>query len=139
MNRADFQRLAGLRVEEAKILLDQGYYSGAYYLAGYAVECALKACIARQTKRHDFPPAPDVVRNMYVHDLARLLKQAQLEAAHKSQRDANPQFRDNWDVVKDWSERSRYDYDISERRARDLYAAVTDRRNGVLSWLKKYW
>ena len=46
MNRADFQRLADVRIDEAGVLLAAGRWSGAYYLAGYAVECALKACIA---------------------------------------------------------------------------------------------
>ena len=55
MNRYDLQKLSRLRVREAKVLLDNKCYEGAYYLLGYAVECALKACIARQTKAFDFP------------------------------------------------------------------------------------
>ncbi len=50
MNRSDFQRLTRLRLDEAKVLLANERYQGAYYLIGYAVECALKACIAKQTK-----------------------------------------------------------------------------------------
>jgi HEPN domain-containing protein len=50
MNRTDLQQLAELRIKEARILLDGDSYSGAYYLAGYAIECALKACIAKRTK-----------------------------------------------------------------------------------------
>src|SRR3712207_6924003 len=45
-----------LRLAEARALLDAGFPDGAYYLAGYGVECGLKACIARQTRQHDFPP-----------------------------------------------------------------------------------
>jgi hypothetical protein len=55
MNRADLQALADLRVKEATILLDANCFEGAYYLLGYAIECALKACIAKQIKQHDFP------------------------------------------------------------------------------------
>lgn len=55
MNRSDIQILADIRVGEAKALLDLGHWPGAYYLAGYAVECALKACIAKLTKADDFP------------------------------------------------------------------------------------
>jgi HEPN domain-containing protein len=55
MNRADFQKLTQLRLAEAKVLLDSNRYEGAYYLMGYAVECALKSCIAKQTKEYDFP------------------------------------------------------------------------------------
>jgi HEPN domain-containing protein len=45
MNRFDSQKLASLRLREAKALLAAGFPEGAYYLAGYAVECALKACL----------------------------------------------------------------------------------------------
>ena len=55
MNRKDLQRLTRLRLAEARVLLAAAKYDGAYYLAGYAVECALKACIAKQIKRFDFP------------------------------------------------------------------------------------
>lgn len=55
MNRADLQNLAELRINEAKLLLDRGFYQGAYYVAGYAIECALKACIAKKTQQFDFP------------------------------------------------------------------------------------
>jgi hypothetical protein len=65
MNRTDFQKLTELRLNEANTLLGGKCYEGAYYLTGYAVECALKACIAKQTQQHDFP-----IKNsdkIYVH------------------------------------------------------------------------
>jgi len=51
MNRGDFQQLAEEHLRHAKALLDAGLYSGAYYMCGYAVECALKACISRKTNQ----------------------------------------------------------------------------------------
>jgi hypothetical protein len=45
ITRSDFQRLADLRIQEAQGLLGLGHTAGTYYLGGYAVECALKACI----------------------------------------------------------------------------------------------
>ena len=30
-------------------------WDAAYYMIGYCVECALKACIAKQIRRFDFP------------------------------------------------------------------------------------
>jgi len=54
MNRADLQRLTRLRLAEAKVLFDNRRYEGAYYLLGYAIECAFKAYLAKQTKRYDF-------------------------------------------------------------------------------------
>lgn len=55
MKRADFQALSRIRLKETKALLELGFWDGAYYLAGYAVECALKACIAKSTQRYAFP------------------------------------------------------------------------------------
>jgi HEPN domain-containing protein len=55
LKRRDLRELALLRLKEAQVLFANGCWSGAYYLAGYAVECALKACIAKGTERHEFP------------------------------------------------------------------------------------
>jgi hypothetical protein len=38
VNRNDFRELPRARLREAEALLAAGHYSGAYYLAGYAVE-----------------------------------------------------------------------------------------------------
>jgi HEPN domain-containing protein len=78
VNRDEFRELARIRLIEAKVLLDSGHYDGAYYLCGYAVECALKASIARKTSRHDFPPKPNLVRDMYTHNVRDLVFQAGL-------------------------------------------------------------
>jgi hypothetical protein len=78
-NRKDFQMLAALRVRDAKVLLDSDCFEGAYYLLGYAIECALKACIAKQTKRYTFPEK-DFAQKVWTHNLNELLKLAGLEA-----------------------------------------------------------
>ena len=46
MNKRDLEALVDLRVKEAQLLFDNKCYEGAYYLLGYALECAIKACIA---------------------------------------------------------------------------------------------
>ncbi|MCV5491797.1 HEPN domain-containing protein, partial [Escherichia coli] len=55
MNKNDLEALSDTRLNEAKCLLDHGFFHGAYYLCGYAVECALKACIAKSFLQHEFP------------------------------------------------------------------------------------
>jgi hypothetical protein len=55
VDRKDLQELSTVRPKEAAALLKAGLFDGAYYLAGYAVECALKACIAKGTQRYEFP------------------------------------------------------------------------------------
>ena len=75
MNKTDLQQLADDRVLDAEALLTAGRWSGAYYLSGYAVECALKACIAKQTNGHDFPD------KIVVHKLRRIILTELLDLA----------------------------------------------------------
>jgi HEPN domain-containing protein len=139
MNRSDFHKLSEIRIKEAKVLLDLKLYEGAYYLCGYAVECALKACIAKRTQVHDFPPKPQVVRDYYQHDLESLAKLAGLESDLKRRQQSMVQFKASWELTVEWSEEKRYETHINEKSAKALYRAITNPRNGVLVWLKKYW
>lgn len=139
MNRSDFQRLAELRLTEGKALLDAGHYAGAYYLLGYAAECALKACIAKKTRRYDFPPERKDYEEIYTHDLVKLLKQSGQEIAFQKACKTDRILDQNWTTVKDWKETSRYDLNISSSRSRDLYVALNQNSHGVLKWLKKWW
>ncbi len=138
MNRAEFQKLADLRVREAGVLLAAKCYDGAYYLCGYAVECALKACIARKTRRYDFPPPRALVDSYYTHDLSRLLRAAELEKDFAEARATDPALSDKWDILVLWSEQARYARS-SKNQAAELYEAVTDPQHGVLPWLKTHW
>ncbi len=134
--RRDFRTLAELRAKEARVLLRSRSQLGAYYLAGYAVECALKACIAKQRKRFEFPPKRKSVEKMYSHDLDTLLDAADLKAQLEKEITANPGFAANWNTVKDWTSESRYK--TSGLNGRDLYNAVTG-PNGVLPWIRLRW
>jgi len=138
MNRADFQNLALIRLAEAKALLVSGNPNGAYYLAGYVVECALKACIARQTRAEDFPPRPELVREMYTHEPIKLLRQAGLDAALNAQRSSDPAFRDNWAQVVAWTVEKRY-LTFTHPEAQSLLDAIENPTEGVLPWLQQYW
>ena len=132
MNRNDLQKLARIRIKEAKVLLDNGCFEGAYYLAGYAVECALKACIAKKTMRHHFPDK-QLVNQAHTHDLQTLVVVAGLKKAREKRKTSCPQFELNWGVVKDWSEQTRYNSPVSGSVARDFYSAIVSRRDGVLT------
>jgi hypothetical protein len=94
----------------------------------------VKACIAKNTRRYDFPPNQNSIKDIYTHDLAKLIRAAKLEAALDSDRESNILFKNKWDVLKDWNINSRYA--TSGLSARDLYAAVTG-RNGVMQWLRQ--
>jgi hypothetical protein len=139
MNSSDFQKLSAIRLEEAKVLLRNEQYAGAYYLAGYVIECALKACIAAKTKATDFPPKPDVVRDYYKHDLTSLMRTAGLNDYLAMKCQSSIRFRENWGVVEDWTEQTRYETKIDRKKANRIISAISGSRNGVLRWLKKYW
>ena len=117
--------------------MSAGYPDGAYYLAGYAVECALKACIARGTQRHDFPEKKSVDAS-HTHNLKDLIKVANLEMARLDEANRDPRFRNHWDLVQQWSEHSRYRRQGSEK-AQALMEAIGDRKHGVIAWIKRYW
>jgi hypothetical protein len=119
------------------VLLKARCFDGAYYLCGYAVECGLKACIAKATRRGDFPDLEKVKGN-YTHNLPNLIKQAGLEALLQGEMAGDPDFGLNWAVAKEWSEKARYT-EHAEKRARGLYRAVTNRQHGVMRWIRKHW
>lgn len=137
MNRTELQGLARLRLAEANELLTALHPAGAYYLAGYSVECALKACIAKGNRRHDFPDRK-LVNDSYTHDSSRLVRLAGLQVDVDREAAADPAFAVNWTVAKDWSEESRCTLPTATQ-ARDLYDAIAGRRHGVLRWIKRHW
>jgi hypothetical protein len=138
MDRSDLQILAEARVEDAESLLRASRWAAAYYLLGYAVECGLKACAAKQFREHEVPDRT-VVNDFYTHRLDKLLNISGVKAALEAQVAADPQFGWYWNTVRDWSEISRYDHSTTEAKARELFVAVADSSSGVLSWLKSQW
>jgi hypothetical protein len=137
MNRSDLQVLSKLRIDEAEVLLAAGRDAGAYYLAGYAVECALKACVARQVKAGDFPDR-QFANAAFTHDLVALVRASGLETVLDRDRRANPTLDVNWAVVKDWKVETRYKTSVAATQAKDMLGACSG-RNGILAWVKKRW
>jgi HEPN domain-containing protein len=137
MNRNDLQRLAGTRIREAKTLYKAGEYSGAYYLAGYAVECALKACIAKAVQRHDFPEKGHADK-VFTHNLRDLLKLADLNDEMEAAKQASRNFAAGWDEAIKWSEASRYTI-WTRNQAEVLLDAILKRKDGVMPWIKQRW
>lgn len=124
--------LIELRLKEAKILLDQENWDGAYYLVGYAVEFALKVRIIAQLKMSDAFPDKKMADSFFKHELTILRRLARLE----EEMDNDFEISERWGVVKDWSEQSRYEYGKTEKQARGLYEAIVE---GVLPWIKIRW
>jgi HEPN domain-containing protein len=106
MNRIDLQNLAEERLGDAEALLTNSRFGAAYYMVGYAVECGLKACIAKLTKAEDFYDKT-LARKIFVHDLEDLANLAGLDT--KQIGTSDPVFAAYWALVKDWDEESRYE------------------------------
>jgi len=134
---ADLRSLAAMRLLDAKVLLEQAQWSGAYYLAGYAVECGLKACIAREFGKYQMPNL-GLVKDSHIHDLERLINIAKLKSELDLAIASDQSFALNWTLVKDWKETSRYAI-WTEDDARDLFDAISQRGHGVFRWVKQQW
>jgi HEPN domain-containing protein len=136
--RVEFQQLAQERLDEAMALLDFGKWGGAYYLAGYAVELALKACIIKTLMATDAFPDKEFSRNCYTHSLEKLVALAKLDDALKTATKADPSLLTNWALAREWSEEKRYHL-IDKAEAEAFYAAVADAAHGVFPWIKTQW
>lgn len=124
MNRIDLQALAEERLADAQTLLANGRYGAAYYIVGYAVECGLKACIARLTRAEDFYDK-NLARNIFKHDLAELAKLARVDAIIHELEQTDADFERNWAQTSQWSEESRYEIH-TQQEATQMVAAVAE-------------
>jgi HEPN domain-containing protein len=137
VNRRELKELSNIRLREARVLYRARCWDGSYYLAGYAVECALKACIAKATLRYDFP-AKDRVIGSHTHSLGALVNLAGLELIRKARYEEDQVFQEYWDAAVKWSEKSRYERILPEV-AKELLIAVSGKRHGVIPWIKRHW
>jgi len=140
MNRADCQKLAQERIADVKALLAAKRWALAYYVAGYAVECALKACVLVRVagETEVIFSEKRFSERCWTHNLEQLFDCAGLKAAFEADLAADPLLKENWVIVREWSESSRYD-PATKDEAVDLYNGITDKRHGVLTWVKRFW
>jgi HEPN domain-containing protein len=139
VNRAELRQLAEDRILDAKHLLAAGRSSGAYYLAGYAVECGLKACIMALVERTGIIfEEKKFAERCWTHDLKELVKLAALRSVLEAETAANAVLFNNWQVVGAWTEESRY-LQKTQAEAEGLYDAIVNDPHGVLTWIRKYW
>jgi hypothetical protein len=135
--RRDFQQLSEARLRDACILYENNRDSSAYYLAGYSIEFALKACISRQF-RSDEIPEKSFVHAIHTHNPNDLMKVSGLAAEFKDACNTDSRLAASWGIVCNWSESSRY-ANWDHMAAASLLQSITDEKSGVLQWLKKHW
>lgn len=105
IRRAAILRRATKWVKDPQVLLAGRRYEGAYYLCGYAVELALKACICRTLGWAEFPETTNEFKgltSLKTHDLRILLRLSGRERRVKKYHFAD------WSVVVEWSPEMRY-------------------------------
>jgi HEPN domain-containing protein len=139
VNRTTLQRLSNERLEDARSLLAAHQWSGAYYLAGYAVECALKSCVLAHIERTGaIFQDKKFAEKCWTHNLEDLVSLSGLKPDRDAAIAASPKVHAYWLTLRDWSEASRYDIS-TQTGAEDMFLAIEDNADGVLKWLKNYW
>lgn len=137
LKRQELEALSIAKLEDATLLFENGRWSNAYYLAGYAVELALKACAARQFIAEAIPPK-GLVNDLHSHNLPRLISLAGLQRELSHRQDADEDFAINWGLVAEWRPEARYQaYDRSS--ADYLLHAIKSDAHGVLQWIRTFW
>jgi HEPN domain-containing protein len=124
----DLRVLADERISEAKALLANSCYSGAYYLAGYAVEFGLKAIFTRDLGNYMMPDKRAVEQG-HSHNLKQLAGSCGLNP------EEDAVIRISWNVVaSSWSPEARYRLH-TESRSIEMVKSAEE----VLAWLKPNW
>jgi HEPN domain-containing protein len=137
LTKNDLERLAQVRLDDALFLLQAGRSSSAYYLAGYAVELALKACIAKLMQPNVIPDK-GFINAIYTHKLDSLLSTAGLRPQFDVDAKADKEFAAYWAIANNWNEESRYEF-WDPISAATLLQAVNESDHGVFRWVKKHW
>ena len=110
------------------MLLIALHYSGAYYLAGYAVELGLKAVLTGDLASHSMPNKTEVTQ-AHIHDLRGLARQCGLGP------ESDATISVAWNVVvSDWGPDSRYRFH-SKPGAEQMVESAEE----VLAWLTPFW
>jgi|SRR5437762_2679517 len=129
--------LAEERLREAQCLFESGFYDGAYYLGGYAVELFLKARICRVFNRPDFfmfkELRPEAYKPFRSHDYRQLLMFSGLDAEFNYMRRTDEVFNETWSEVEKWTEVIRYVSGKEEEEVKRFLIATTQ----FIKWIKE--
>jgi HEPN domain len=119
LNQAELRQMAEERIKDAKAFLKSKRWEFAYYVAGYAVECALKSCLlSRMTITgwlfdDDVKDVRQRVDECRTHEFPKLIKNAgmldELNKKLKESAAAGGEFVANWNIIGAWKSTSRYE------------------------------
>lgn len=145
-NPQEITELANRRIDEARVLLENNYYEGAIYLAGYAIELSLKSKICSLLDIPNlFSFRSNNIRKEYLrsyksHDLEQLILLSGLRNKFQDAKSENLRLFENWSVVCEWSEEKRYCKCGIEsfEEAEKFINAIIDPQNGIKSWIENH-
>jgi len=124
-----FFRAGEQRLEEARFLLDHGdYTTAAVYLAGYAVECMLKALILASEPEARHPQTMKSFRGVLGHNFAWLRVQLAKRHVHLSAIIAN-----SLTEVTGWTTTLRYDPATHKRAEAEEFLTTVEE---ILLWVR---
>jgi hypothetical protein len=132
----ELRTLAEMRRSEALALYEKDLFSGAYYLAGYAIELALKACICRMFNAEAIPDK-GFVNSIYTHRLTDLIEIANMKKLVENNK-KDTTFEAFWGVVVNWSSEARYEI-ITQKQCAAMIAAAFHEKGGIYPWIKSHW
>jgi HEPN domain-containing protein len=139
LNRAELLQLTEDRIQDARALIRGKRWSFAYYVAGYAVECALKSCLlARMIHTGWVFEEKAKIADCLTHDYEELIRIAGLTDELNASFKTNRAFVLNWKTVIEWKVTDRYG-SKTKSEALKLHNAIFDEPDGVLPWIKKFW
>lgn len=129
MTESDLLEIAQCRFKEARLLHTNGYYAGAVYLAGYAIELMLKRHITKRLGWDNFPPSSSVKQTLYKHDLNALLEFSGL----KKYVDLDIELLTDWKAAGAWDSEKRYTKvtDVSQKQSLDALDAMRNILNFI--------
>jgi hypothetical protein len=135
----DLKKLAKLRLKEAEALYAAQCFDGCVYLAGYAIEMALKARICKLLRLREYPPNIKSKQAFISHNLYDLKLLAGLDREIDLIKNKN--LYDNWSKLVAWDSELRYEPPgkYSRSAAKEILDSIGQSPDGVLTWLTKRW
>ncbi|OXU15613.1 HEPN domain-containing protein [Sedimentisphaera salicampi] len=118
------------RIDDSKVLYQNGRFECANYICGYAIEMALKHVICRTLNWDTFPPesiALNKLTSFKTHDLKVLLSLSGIEQKVKRELSVD------WYVVMNWSPEQRYStQEINKVQASDMLESAENLVSNIL-------
>ena len=134
IDREDLRELAEVRLGEAEALLVRGYFAGAMFLGGCALECYLKLAICQTLKLGGLPAI------FKLHDLEALFLYSGFDSLLRSEN--SRAIKQSFDTILDgWKVDGRESLlygDPTKRKEKDarrFLSAFRDPKIGVIPWL----